>query len=231
MTPHELARFGSRLREVGTDARGSRRLRAAADPLWIISRNDGWVQRFPGFGLAAGMVAVYVVLGGCTAQTGSDDKSSSAGASRPDLPTAQADLDEALRERRVGWRRRDRPQARVPGSGCRRGGSGTQQSAYLVATSEGHLDLLELALEAGADVDAEDSWNGTGLILVAERGHHQSSGGCSWQASTIRRQPDRLPGGARGRVVRGGCEIRARHGAGARGGWGPARPSLRCRKA
>lgn len=48
----------------------------------------------------------------------------------------------------------------------------TQQSAYLVATSEGHLDLLELALAAGADVDAKDSWNGTGLIRAAERGHH-----------------------------------------------------------
>ena len=48
----------------------------------------------------------------------------------------------------------------------------TQQSAYLVATSEGYLDLLELTLAAGADVDAKDSWNGTGLIRAAERGHH-----------------------------------------------------------
>ncbi len=48
----------------------------------------------------------------------------------------------------------------------------TQQSAYLVATSEGHLDLLELALASGADVDAKDSWDGTGLIRAAERGHH-----------------------------------------------------------
>jgi uncharacterized protein len=48
----------------------------------------------------------------------------------------------------------------------------TQQSAYLVATSEGFLELLELTLAAGADVDAKDSWNGTGLIRAAERGHH-----------------------------------------------------------
>ena len=27
-------------------------------------------------------------------------------------------------------------------------------------------------LAAGADVDAKDSWNGTGLIRAAERGHH-----------------------------------------------------------
>ena len=48
----------------------------------------------------------------------------------------------------------------------------TQQSAYLVATSEGHLGLLELALASGADVDDKDSWDGTGLIRAAERGHH-----------------------------------------------------------
>ncbi|WP_406245790.1 ankyrin repeat domain-containing protein [Microbacterium sp. M] len=47
----------------------------------------------------------------------------------------------------------------------------TQQSAYLVATSEGYLDLLRLTLAEGADVDAKDSWNGTGLIRAAERGH------------------------------------------------------------
>lgn len=48
---------------------------------------------------------------------------------------------------------------------------GTQQSAYLVSTSEGYLDLLELTLERGADVTALDSFNGTGLIRAAERGH------------------------------------------------------------
>ena len=48
----------------------------------------------------------------------------------------------------------------------------TQQSAYLIATSEGHLGILELALASGADVDDKDSWNGTGLIRAAERGHH-----------------------------------------------------------
>ncbi len=47
----------------------------------------------------------------------------------------------------------------------------TQQSAYLVATSEGHLGLLRLALRHGAEVNDKDSWNGTGLIRAAERGH------------------------------------------------------------
>lgn len=47
------------------------------------------------------------------------------------------------------------------------------QSAYLVATSEVGDDpaLLELALESGADVSATDSYDGTGLIRAADRGH------------------------------------------------------------
>jgi uncharacterized protein len=49
----------------------------------------------------------------------------------------------------------------------------TQQSAYLIATSEvgSGTELLELTLANGADVDAKDSYNGTGLIRAAERGH------------------------------------------------------------
>ena len=47
----------------------------------------------------------------------------------------------------------------------------TQQSAYLIATSEGYLELLELTFESGADVTSLDSYNGTGLIRAAERGH------------------------------------------------------------
>lgn len=47
----------------------------------------------------------------------------------------------------------------------------TEQSAYLVATSEGHLELLRLTLAHGADVNSLDSWVGTGLIRAAERGH------------------------------------------------------------
>jgi ankyrin repeat protein len=47
----------------------------------------------------------------------------------------------------------------------------TQQSAYLIATSEGYLDLLELTLAAGAELTALDRFGGTGLIRAAERGH------------------------------------------------------------
>ena len=49
----------------------------------------------------------------------------------------------------------------------------SEQSPYLIATSEVGDDprLLELTLAAGADVDAKDSFNGTGLIRAAERGH------------------------------------------------------------
>jgi ankyrin repeat protein len=52
----------------------------------------------------------------------------------------------------------------------------TQQSAYLIATSEGYHDLLVLTLEHGADIAAKDSYNGTGLIRAAERGHGQVVG-------------------------------------------------------
>ena len=49
----------------------------------------------------------------------------------------------------------------------------TEQSAYLIATSEVGNDprLLEQTLAAGADVDAKDSYDGTGLIRAAERGY------------------------------------------------------------
>ena len=47
----------------------------------------------------------------------------------------------------------------------------SQQSAYLIATSEGRVELLDLTLEHGADIRALDSYRGTGLIRAAERGH------------------------------------------------------------
>jgi uncharacterized protein len=49
----------------------------------------------------------------------------------------------------------------------------TQQSAYLIATSEVGDDprLLELTLANGAQVNDKDSYDGTGLIRAAERGH------------------------------------------------------------
>ena len=49
----------------------------------------------------------------------------------------------------------------------------TTQSPYLIATSEVGDDprLLELTLDHGAKVNDKDSFNGTGLIRAAERGH------------------------------------------------------------
>jgi uncharacterized protein len=49
----------------------------------------------------------------------------------------------------------------------------TVQSAYLISTSEVGDDprLLDLTLENGADVRDLDSYDGTGLIRAAERGH------------------------------------------------------------
>lgn len=52
----------------------------------------------------------------------------------------------------------------------------TEQSAYLIATSEGYLRLLDLTLRNGADVTSLDSYEGTGLIRAAERGHHDIVG-------------------------------------------------------
>ena len=47
----------------------------------------------------------------------------------------------------------------------------TKQSAYLIPTAEGYLELLRRTLQAGADVNSLDSYNGTGLIRAADRGH------------------------------------------------------------
>ena len=52
----------------------------------------------------------------------------------------------------------------------------TVQSAYLISTSEGYLELLNLTLRNGADVDSKDSFNGTGLIRAADRGHADIAG-------------------------------------------------------
>lgn len=47
----------------------------------------------------------------------------------------------------------------------------TRQSAYLIAASEGHHELLELTIASGAFVPLLDSYRGTALIRAAERGH------------------------------------------------------------
>ncbi|TCC32593.1 ankyrin repeat domain-containing protein [Kribbella sindirgiensis] len=47
----------------------------------------------------------------------------------------------------------------------------TVQSAFLIAASEGYVELLDLTLAHGADVRSLDSYDGTALIRAAERGH------------------------------------------------------------
>ena len=83
----------------------------------------------------------------------------------------QARLDERLRD--AAWANNVADARRL----IRRGANvnakdETVQSAYLISTSEGYLDLLRLTLRNGAKIGDKDSWNGTGLIRAAERGHH-----------------------------------------------------------
>lgn len=85
---------------------------------------------------------------------------------RPD----QARLDQDLRD--AAWANDVKRATALIGQGADvNAKDSTVQSPYLIATSEGHLDLLRLTLANGAEVDAKDSWNGTGLIRAAERGH------------------------------------------------------------
>ncbi len=91
---------------------------------------------------------------------------------RPSKPTPaeQARLDADLRD--AAWENdATRVKALVARGADVNAKDESQQSAYLVATSEGRLSLLRLALANGAEVDDKDSWNGTGLIRAAERGH------------------------------------------------------------
>ena len=138
---------------------------------------------------AMGFLLAALVLGGC----GADDEPRSSTTrpspspterTAPDLspsprPTrgppltvaAQARLDERLRD--AAWANNVTEARRL----IRRGANvnakdETVQSAYLISTSEGYLDLLRLALRNGAKIGDKDSWNGTGLIRAAERGHH-----------------------------------------------------------
>lgn len=85
-------------------------------------------------------------------------------------PAQQRELDEQLRK--AAWDDDVARARRLIGRGADVNAKDeTQQSAYLIATSEGYLDLLRLTLRHGAQVADLDSWNGTGLIRAAERGH------------------------------------------------------------
>jgi uncharacterized protein len=94
---------------------------------------------------------------------------------RPEPEPSQSVLDRRLRG--AAWED-DLPRARrlIARGADVNAKDTTQQSAYLIATSEGHLELLRLTLRHGADVDAHDSFDGTGLIRAAERGHWRVAG-------------------------------------------------------
>ncbi|WP_220454152.1 ankyrin repeat domain-containing protein [Nocardioides immobilis] len=95
--------------------------------------------------------------------------SASSSSAEPD-PADQAALDERLRD--AAWADDVRRARRLVRQGADVNAKDeTEQSAYLIATSEGYLDLLRLTLRNGAAINDKDSWNGTGLIRAAERGH------------------------------------------------------------
>lgn len=82
----------------------------------------------------------------------------------------QARLDARLRD--AAWANDIRAARRLIADGANvNAKDDTVQSAYLVTTSEGYLDLLDLTLAHGADVASRDSYDGTGLIRAADRGH------------------------------------------------------------
>jgi ankyrin repeat protein len=47
----------------------------------------------------------------------------------------------------------------------------SQDSAYLYAGAQGHLEILKLTLSHGADLESTNRYGGTALIPAAERGH------------------------------------------------------------
>lgn len=114
------------------------------------------------------LVGAAAVLTACAPVTSEES------AERMETPsageTAQAEKDEALRT--AAWENDVAAAAALIAAGADVDAKDeTEQSAYLIATSEGHLELLRLALANDATVDDKDSWNGTGLIRAAERGH------------------------------------------------------------
>ncbi|WP_375002896.1 ankyrin repeat domain-containing protein [Aeromicrobium sp. CTD01-1L150] len=126
-----------------------------------------------------------LVLAACTAPTPQESPKTSSPSpdstappeptptpTQPAAPSAeeQARLDQRLRQ--AAWDDDVRTARRLIERGADVNAKDeTVQSAYLIATSEGFLDLLDLTLQHGADVDDLDSFRGTGVIRAAERGH------------------------------------------------------------
>jgi hypothetical protein len=104
--------------------------------------------------------------------SGSATEPSPSATAEPDKPTAaeQAELNRDLID--AAWKNDvSRARTLIEQGADVNYKDGTEQSAYLIATSEGYLDLLELTLRNGADVNSLDRFDGTGLIRAADRGH------------------------------------------------------------
>ena len=150
------------------------RIGAAVGALTILTSACESPARDPSPSTTAPSPAVRSTPTASPAATRSVQQEGDTATSKPDA-TAQAKLDQELRE--AAWDN-DVRRARTL---IRRGANvnakdQTEQSAYLIATSEGYLDLLNLTLQHGADVDSKDSFNGTGLIRAADRGHAHIAG-------------------------------------------------------
>lgn len=128
---------------------------------------------------AAAVLPLALLVGACGSgdPAGTPDASPDTAAAVERTPSAttepvpdQRELDRRLRD--AAWKNDVARARRLVRQGADvNAKDDTEQSAYLVATSEGYLDLLRLTLRHGARVNDKDSWNGTGLIRAAERGH------------------------------------------------------------
>ena len=123
--------------------------------------------------ISAAFAAVFALVGGalvgCSAAAAPSAPGGS-GSSGAGKPGPQTELDAELRD--AAWANDVSAARRLVAVGADVNAKDeTRQSAYLVATSEGYLELLRLTLENGAKIDDLDSWDGTGLIRSAERGH------------------------------------------------------------
>ena len=125
-------------------------------------------------------LSTVLVLGALIAglQTGCSSDPPAASEPSPALPSstdarltsARSQLDRELID--AAWRNDvKRAQALIRDGADVNAKDPGEQSAFLIAASEGFLDLLELSLDSGADVASLDSYGGTALIRAAERGH------------------------------------------------------------
>lgn len=122
-------------------------------------------------------LVVAVLLAGCASGAPSEVPSSPRTATAPVRPSSdkEASLNTQLID--AAWKKDVVTATRLIRAGADVNyKDSTTQSAYLIATSEGYRDLLELTLRNGANVNDKDSFNGTGLIRAADRGHADIAG-------------------------------------------------------